>query len=302
MKTLLDSPCSVTEGPWSRGHRGTLLVLGSANSDEHNRGYNDRYDCSSADINPIGSLSKAQVCSCLRWAAREFEMPLLEEAASAQPLSETEPEEEAANDEADMGMSYPELTRMSELRKAQRCGPLSMFHHLCEEWGAKLSPEETARKVKIYFFYFSLFRHLMTSMPPAMHATPHNPDDNRHDLRQFVYNSRWPRQFQSIDAALERMGLSASLPQTECQDGPDTVPCTMSGHFVFPPRSNVEIGRAWAAVEDAPSLVMMSQKSREHSVQLDMSIMSDTELETMSQALEDERRRRKDAKSQCCLE
>merc|ERR1719223_1038939 len=36
-----------TAGPLVRGHYGTLLVLGSANSDEHNRGYNDPYDCSS---------------------------------------------------------------------------------------------------------------------------------------------------------------------------------------------------------------------------------------------------------------
>lgn len=44
--------------PWVRGRRGFLLVLGSANVDEALRGYLTKYDCSSADINPIGGISK----------------------------------------------------------------------------------------------------------------------------------------------------------------------------------------------------------------------------------------------------
>ncbi len=44
--------------PWVRGRTGWLLVLGSANVDEALRGYLTKYDCSSADINPIGGISK----------------------------------------------------------------------------------------------------------------------------------------------------------------------------------------------------------------------------------------------------
>jgi hypothetical protein len=40
--------------PWTRKRSGFLLVLGSANVDEGLRGYLTKYDCSSADINPIG--------------------------------------------------------------------------------------------------------------------------------------------------------------------------------------------------------------------------------------------------------
>ena len=43
--------------PWVRGRAGWLLVLGSANVDEGLRGYLTKYDCSSADINPIGEAS-----------------------------------------------------------------------------------------------------------------------------------------------------------------------------------------------------------------------------------------------------
>lgn len=50
--------------PWVRGSSGGggfLLVLGSANVDEALRGYLTKYDCSSADVNPIGGISKADL-------------------------------------------------------------------------------------------------------------------------------------------------------------------------------------------------------------------------------------------------
>lgn len=42
--------------PWHIRKNGFLLVLGSANLDEGLRGYFTKYDCSSADINPIGNF------------------------------------------------------------------------------------------------------------------------------------------------------------------------------------------------------------------------------------------------------
>ena len=38
---------------WTVDRPGSLLVLGSANVDESLRGYFTKYDCSSADLNPI---------------------------------------------------------------------------------------------------------------------------------------------------------------------------------------------------------------------------------------------------------
>ena len=43
---------SLIQACWYRS--GFLLVLGSANVDEGLRGYLTKYDCSSADVNPIG--------------------------------------------------------------------------------------------------------------------------------------------------------------------------------------------------------------------------------------------------------
>lgn len=53
---------------WVRNRPGGLLVLGSANVDEALRGYMTKYDCSSADVNPIGGISKTDLKSFLIYA------------------------------------------------------------------------------------------------------------------------------------------------------------------------------------------------------------------------------------------
>ena len=71
---------------------GSLLVLGSANVDECLRGYLTKYDCSSADINPIGGISKTDLTSFLRFAKAEYGgLEELEGFLTATPTAELEP-------------------------------------------------------------------------------------------------------------------------------------------------------------------------------------------------------------------
>ena len=58
---------------------------------------------------------------------------------------------------------------------------------------------EIAEKVKRFFFFYSANRHKMTTLTPSYHAENYSPDDNRFDLRPFLYNVRWPWQFKKID-------------------------------------------------------------------------------------------------------
>lgn len=71
--------------PWCRGKTGFLLVLGSANVDEALRGYMTKYDCSSADINPIGGISKGDLKRMLGWIAINYKLPVLAEISEATP-------------------------------------------------------------------------------------------------------------------------------------------------------------------------------------------------------------------------
>jgi NAD+ synthase (glutamine-hydrolysing) len=36
-------------------------------------------------------------------------------------------------------------------------------------------------------------------LTPSYHAEGYSPEDNRYDLRQFLYNTNWTRQFSTID-------------------------------------------------------------------------------------------------------
>merc|ERR1719228_506363 len=102
---------------WTRNRRGGLLVLGSANVDEALRGYMTKYDCSSADINPIGGISKTDLKSFLKLARTRFNLSALDSILAAPPTAELEPLVEgklAQTDEQDMGMSYNKLAQTDE--------------------------------------------------------------------------------------------------------------------------------------------------------------------------------------------
>jgi NAD+ synthase (glutamine-hydrolysing) len=71
--------------PWLRGRKGFLLVLGSANVDESLRGYMTKYDCSSADINPIGGICKGDLKRMMLWAANEHKLSPLRDIVEAVP-------------------------------------------------------------------------------------------------------------------------------------------------------------------------------------------------------------------------
>ncbi|KAK0188721.1 hypothetical protein F5146DRAFT_959270 [Armillaria mellea] len=187
--------------PWVRGRVGGLLVLGSANVDESLRGYLTKYDCSSADINPIGGISKTDLKKFIAYAQDSFDMPILAKFLDAVPTAELEPitENYVQADEADMGMTYDELSIFGRLRKVEKCGPYSMFTKLVHEWGSFLSPVQIAEKVKLFFFEHARNRHKMTTLTPSYHAESYSPDDNRFDLRPFLYPSRFPWQFKKID-------------------------------------------------------------------------------------------------------
>ncbi|RZC54844.1 hypothetical protein C5167_013697 [Papaver somniferum] len=193
--------------PWAHSKPGFYLVLGSSNVDEGLRGYLTKYDCSSADINPIGSISKEDLRAFLKWAAVHLDYPSLAEIEAAPPTAELEPirSNYSQLDEVDMGMTYEELSIYGRLRKIFRCGPVSMFQNLCYKWGGRLSPLEIGNKVKYFFKYYSINRHKMTVLTPSYHAESYSPEDNRFDLRQFLYNSSWPHQFRKIDELVSQL-------------------------------------------------------------------------------------------------
>ncbi|KAJ5947595.1 hypothetical protein N7466_000610 [Penicillium verhagenii] len=170
---------------------GGLLVLASSNVDECLRGYLTKYDASSADLNPIGSISKVDLKKFIGWAGINFDLPILEEFIHATPTAELEPRTATyvQSDEADMGVTYAELSTFGYLRKVSKLGPWGMYEKLLHLWGNEYSPREIYEKTRHFFYNYSINRHKMTVLTPSYHAEQYSPDDNRHDLRQFLYPS-----------------------------------------------------------------------------------------------------------------
>lgn len=189
--------------PWVRGipNTGGFLVLGSANVDECLRGYLTKYDCSSADINPIGGISKTDLKKFIAYASKEFDMPILKDFLTATPTAELEPitKDYVQSDEIDMGMTYEELSIFGYLRKVEKCGPYSMFLKLLHQWSPRLTAAQVAEKVKKFFFFYAINRHKQTVLTPSYHAEQYSPDDNRFDLRPFLINPRFSWASKKID-------------------------------------------------------------------------------------------------------
>lgn len=187
---------------WVRNRPGGLLVLGSANVDESLRGYMTKYDCSSADINPIGGICKTDLRLFLNYAKVKFNIPIIADIIEQPPTAELEPLQDgqvAQTDEQDMGMTYDELNQFGKLRKQQYCGPYSMFCRLVSTSRGGLSAQEVADKVKHFFRCYAINRHKMTVLTPSVHAESYSPDDNRFDHRPFLYRANWSWQFKAID-------------------------------------------------------------------------------------------------------
>lgn len=219
---------------WARGRSGGLLVLGSANVDESLRGYLTKYDCSSADVNPIGGISKTDLKRFLAYARNEFGLTALESVLTAPPTAELEPLQNGRivqTDEEDMGLTYAELSDLGRLRKQAACGPYTTFCRLIHSWKGTSTPAEIAHKVividlnsgddisatlhQVKHFYrcYAINRHKMTVITPSVHAETYSPDDNRFDHRPFLYNAKWGWQFRAIDAhvSIDALALRAIL-------------------------------------------------------------------------------------------
>lgn len=175
--------------PWVHHKSGFYLVLSTTTADQGLCGNLTKYGCSSGDINPVGSVKKQDLRSFLKWAAVNLGYSSLSTFEAAQTNTDGLEERDETR------MSEEEVSTFGRLRKTLRCGPLSMFENLCEQWGSKLSPIEIAEKVKHFFKWYSMNRRKATILTPSYLVESHSCDDNRFDQRQILYNPERPSVF-----------------------------------------------------------------------------------------------------------
>jgi len=186
---------------------GTLLVLGSANVDESLVGYLTKYDCSSADINPIGSISKRDLLEFLHYVNKTHNFKNLKGIIDSIPTAELRPLKDgqiAQNDEEEIGLTYEELSLFGRLRRPGCCGPYAMFQELIKIWYPVYTYEEIADKVKLFYNRYAINRHKATVSTPAYHANTYSNDDHRNDHRPFLYPD-FSYQFEKIRETIMKL-------------------------------------------------------------------------------------------------
>ncbi|KAI0465663.1 NAD+ synthase [Xylaria cf. heliscus] len=178
-----------------------LLVLTSGNVDENLRGYYTKYDASSGDLAPLGSISKNDAKLFQGWVVNAWNLPIMNSFIDATPTAELLPLTAGVQeDEVEMGLSYAELSMFGLLRRVERLGPWSCYLQLLGSWKGKLKPQQIAEKTMHFFRNYAINRHKAVVLTPSVHLSAYNPDDNRHDLRPFLYLVNWPFQFKKIQA------------------------------------------------------------------------------------------------------
>ncbi|KIW80027.1 hypothetical protein Z517_06642 [Fonsecaea pedrosoi CBS 271.37] len=191
---------------------GGLLVLGSANVDEQLRGYLTKYDASSADINPIGGISKVDLRMFLAHARDNLDLPLLQGFLDATPTAELIPTTNAdahtQSDEEEMGMTYAELSVLGRLRKVGRLGPWGVFEKVIVLASLFMTPRAVYEKVRKFFYYYAINRHKQTTLTPGLHMEQYSPDDHRYDMRPFLYPS-FTAQYRKMEHAVKVLEDSA---------------------------------------------------------------------------------------------
>lgn len=112
-------------------------------------------------------------------------MPILHDFVDAVPTAELEPRTETyvQSDEADMGITYAELTAFGKLRKVSKLGPYSCFRRLLNDWktdrpekegddAPRMTPREIANKTKFFFHYYAINRYVDPSQRRSRFRTP----------------------------------------------------------------------------------------------------------------------------------
>ena len=92
-----------------------------------------------------------------------------------------------------MGITYAQIYELGKLR-SMGLGPVDSYLQIMNNSklttifsqdpdGNQVTPDVIVKK---FYFRYTVNRNKTTIIPPSVHLTP-NPDDNRYDLRPFLY-------------------------------------------------------------------------------------------------------------------
>lgn len=95
--------------------------------------------------------------------------------------------------------------------------------------------EDLADKIKKFFTYYGINRHKCTILPPAFHYDPEGCDDNRYDMRPFIYATDWSYQFEIIDERVREIQKRGETPDLKNRSASvSEVESMLGSHITIP--------------------------------------------------------------------
>lgn len=176
--------------PVRRKKNGFYIVLAAGNLDETLTGYYTKYDCSSGDLNLIGSLSKVEIAKLLDYLHSTFNWKVISDIEKAKPTAELKPPSEEQTDEQEIGLTFKEIDIFADIRTNKNCSVISFFkvvEHLLPE----LDKDTLLDKISKFFTKYSRNRHKVEVLTTSLHLTNKSCSSKRFDLRPLIYEDNF---------------------------------------------------------------------------------------------------------------
>lgn len=171
-------------------NNGYYLVLAAGNLDETLTGYYTKYDCSSGDLNLIGSLSKIDIKETLLHLHSQLGWEVIKDIAEARATADLKPSAVAQSDEEEIGLSFKEIDVFADLRINKNASIVN-FYKEAQKIFWEYSAEELMNKISIFFTRYSRNRHKVEVLTTSLHLTNKSSSGKRFDLRPMIYEDQY---------------------------------------------------------------------------------------------------------------
>jgi len=180
-------------------------MIGNYNVDQSLMGFTTKYDTSSGDVNPLGTLNTSEITRICEWFRTNLKWTEIENVI--QNHSEFVPPIYGYEDEdKDVQLTWQQVEVLNKFRNERLCGPFSMFDNLNEFW-PEIDLDLLHDTVKKFFTIYANNRHKTVIQTPALYMSNHSCDANKYDYRPYLY-SGFEYQFHKMDKLKEQIQMS----------------------------------------------------------------------------------------------
>lgn len=185
--------------------KGFFLTLACGNLDETLIGYYTKYDCSSGDINLIGSMSKQDIMATLKYLSEDpvYKDDSIRKIFEAKPSADLKPAIANQSDEEEIGLSFKEIHEFAAARTVRNCSVIS-FYKTVESIFPQLTKKSLFEKVEKFFKMYSINRHKVEVLTTSLHLSSKSCSSKRFDLRPIIYENKFSYELRKLKEMLDQ--------------------------------------------------------------------------------------------------